>query len=209
MRFGARMMLLACCAGPAVAAMLVTGSGPANAAPLTPGVSGAASFGHPGPGRWGGPGPGGYGSGGHGQPNCDRRQLERWDVNGTNTVNVVYSGGTATYGVSFRQNGECLTGTLTDPNIPAPPAQQTGPIAGTVNGNTITFSFTYTYPNAPQGTRTFTGTINRFGAVSGGWNEAGGTEHLSGTWSLASRVDRACSWRVLRWQPRRECHVHS
>ena len=196
MRFGARTMLLACCAGPAVAAMLVSGSGPANAAPLTPVVSGGTSFGHPGP--WGGHGPG--------QFNCDRWQFERWDVNGTNTVNVVYSGGTATYGVTFRQNGECLGGTLTDNKIPNGP--KTGPISGTVNGSTITFSFKYTYTGATQGTRTFTGTINRFGAVSGTWNETG-TEGLTGTWSLAAKADRACSWRALRWQPWRGCHVHS
>jgi len=198
MRFGARMMLLACCAGPAMAAMLVTGSGSANAAPLTPAVSGGASFNPHGPGPWGGHGPG--------QFNCDRWQLERWDVNGTNTVNVVYSGGTATYGVTFQQNGECLRGTLTDNNIPNGP--KTGPIFGTVNGNNITFSFRYTYAGATQGTRTFTGTISRFGSVSGGWNETG-TEGLSGTWSLAAKADRACSWRTLRWQPWRGCHVHS
>lgn len=40
-----------CCGG-----MLVTGSGPANAAPLTPVVSGGTTFGHPGP--WGGHTPG-------------------------------------------------------------------------------------------------------------------------------------------------------
>lgn len=78
MRFGARMMLLACCAGPAMAAMLVTGSGSANAAPLTPAVSGGARFNPHGPGPWGGHGPG--------QRNCDRRRPERWNVNGTNTV---------------------------------------------------------------------------------------------------------------------------
>jgi hypothetical protein len=192
------MMLWACCAGPAVAAMLVTGSGQANAAPLTPVGSSGASFGPHGGGPWGGHGPS--------RPNCDRRQLERWDVNGTNTVNVVYSGGTATYGVTFRQDGECLGGTLTDPNIPNGP--KAGPITGTVDGNTITFSFKYTYTGANQGTRTFTGTINRFGSVSGAWNETG-TEGLSGTWSLASRVDRACSRHMLRRQPWRECAVHA
>jgi hypothetical protein len=104
-------------------------------------------------------------------------------------------GGTATYGVTFRQNGECLGGTLTDNNIPNGP--KTGSILGTVDGSNITFSFKYTY----------TGTINRFGAVSGTWNETG-TEGLTGTWSLATRAGRACSWRTLRWQPWRGCHVH-
>jgi hypothetical protein len=108
--------------------------------------------------------------------------------------------------VTFRQNGECLGGTLTDNNIPNGP--KTGPILGTVDGSNITFSFKYTYTGATQGTRTFTGTINRFGAVSGTWNETG-SEGLTGTWSLATKADRACSWRTLRWQPWRGCHVHS
>ena len=58
--------------------------------------------------------------------------------------------------MTFRQDGECLGGTLTDANIPNGP--KTGPIFGRVNGNTITFSFRYTYTGATQGTRTFTGT---------------------------------------------------
>lgn len=202
MRFGARMMLLACCAGPAVAAMLVTGSGPANAAPLTPVVNGVSSF-HPPHGN----GPQGPGQrGGHGRHGCDRRQLERWDLNGGNTVDLAYNGGTAAYAVSFRQDGSCLGGTLTDTNIPNGP--QTGPIVGTVKGNDVTFSFTYTYIGSHQGTRTFTGTISRRGTVSGTWDETG-SEGLSGTWSLASRADRACSPRVLRWNPWRECTVRS
>jgi hypothetical protein len=109
--------------------------------------------------------------------------------------------------VTFQQNGECLRGTLTDNNIPNGP--KTGPIFGTVSGNNITFSFRYIYAGATQGTRTFTGAISRFGSVSGGWNETG-TEGLSGTWSLAAKADRACSWRrTLRWHPWRGCHVHS
>ena len=104
MRFGARMMLWACCAGPAVAAMLVTGSGPANAAALTPVVSGSSSF-HPPHGN----GPHGPG---RGRANCDRWQLERWDLNGSNTVDLVYNNGNFTYGVTFRQDGSCLGGTL-------------------------------------------------------------------------------------------------
>jgi hypothetical protein len=193
MRFGARMILWACCAGPAVAAMLLTGSGPANAAPVTPAVSSGVSF-----GPWGGHGPG--------RRDCERWQLERWDVNGTNTVDVVYTGGTATYSVTFQQDGSCLRGTLTDLNIPNGP--KTGPIFGTVDRNNITFSFRYTYIGANQGTRTFTGSISRSGGVSGTWNETG-SEGLSGTWSLASRVDHACSRRMLWWQPWRLCPVHS
>ena len=168
MRIGARMMLLACCAGPVAAAMLVTGSGPANASPLTPAVNGGISF-IPGGGHGGGHGPGGgYGpgggrgpGGGHGRPGCDQRQLERWDLNGGNTVDLAYTGGTATYAVTLRQEGSCLGGTLTDLGIPNGP--QTGPIFGTVNGDNVTFSFKYTYIGSHQGTRTFTGTIDRRG----------------------------------------------
>jgi hypothetical protein len=108
-----------------MAAMLVTGSGPANAAPLTPVVSGGVSFNPHGPGPWGGHGPG--------QLNCDRWKLERWNVNSADTVNLVYSGGTAAYGVTFQQDGECLRSTLTDNNVPNGP--KTGPIFGTINGN--------------------------------------------------------------------------
>jgi len=199
MRFGARMMLLACCAGPAVAAMLVTGSGSANAAPLTPGVSSGPSFGPHGGGPWGGHGPG--------QRNCDRRQLERWDVNGNNVVEYVF-GGTHnfTYAMTFQQNGSCLTGTLTDNNIPNGP--KTGPIFGTVNQNQITFSYRYTFAGENQGTRTFTGAIGRSGAVNGTWTETG-TEGASGTWSLEYKARQACPPHVLRWQPWRECPVHS
>jgi hypothetical protein len=215
------MMLWACCAGPAVAAMLVTGSGPANAAGLTPaGI--AASNAHPtygpggggpggGHGPWGGGPVGGHGpwgggpGGGHG-PNCDSWQLERWDVGGTNTVDLTYNGGNYTYGVHIRQDGGCIRGTLTDLGIPNGPT--TGPIFGTINGNQITFSFRYTYTGEVQGLRTFTGFIGRSGAVSGNWSETG-PENGHGSWQLANRADRACSPHMLRWQPRRLCPVHS
>jgi hypothetical protein len=226
MRLGARMMLWACCAGPAVAAMLVTGSGPANAAGLTPaGIAASNAHPHQGPGGGGpgsghgpggggpgsgfGPGGGGFGpGGGHGPggPNCDRRQLERWDVGGANTIDLTYNAAPFTYGVHIRQDGGCIRGTLTDIGIPSGPT--TGPIFGTINGNQITFSFRYTYTGQTQGTRTFTGFIGRSGAVSGNWGETG-PEHGHGTWQLASRADRACSPHVLRWQPWRLCPVHS
>jgi hypothetical protein len=194
------MMLWACCAGPAVAAMLVTGSGPANAAGLTPTVSAGNSF-HPGPGG------GGFGPGGHnpGRPNCNRRQLERWDAGGPNTVALIYNGGNYTYGVTIHQNGGCLSGTLTDLGIPNGPT--TGPIFGTIKGNQLTFSFRYTYTGERQGLRTFTGAIGRSGAVNGTWDETG-PEAGTGSWSLATKATRACSPRVLRWQPWRQCPVH-
>ena len=172
----------------------------ANAAALTPVVSGSSSF-HPPHGN----GPHGPGRG-RGRANCDRWQLERWDLNGSNTVDLVYNNGNFTYGVTFRQDGSCLGGTLTDLGIPNGPT--TGPIRGTVNGNQVTFSFRYTYTGSNQGTRTFTGTIGRSGAVNGTWSETG-TERGSGPWSPANRADRACPPHVLRWQPWRQCPVHS
>ncbi len=228
MRLGARMMLWACCAGPAVAAMLVTGSGPANAAGLTP-VGGAGSSFHPhnpggngpggnGPGGQGptGNGPGGFGPGGSGPGGngpggrgCDPRQLERWDLNGNhgiNTVVLTYNGGTFTYGVNIRQDGSCIRGTLTDLGIPNGPT--TGPIFGTINGSQVTFSFRYTYTGEIQGLRTFSGAIGRSGAVNGTWSETG-SENGHGTFALADKAIRACSPHVLRWQPWRSCPVHS
>ena len=206
MRLGARMMLWACCAGPAVAAMLVTGSGPANAAGLTPAGSAVSSFRphDPGPGG-GGPG-GGFGGRGPGRPGCDARQLERWDLNGSNTVVLSYNGSPFTYSVNIRQDGGCIRGTLTDLGIPNGP--KTGPIFGTINGSQVTFSFRYTYTGESQGIRTFSGAIGRSGAVNGTWSETG-TENGHGTFALTDKAIRACSPHVLRWQPWRSCPVHS
>jgi hypothetical protein len=206
MRLGARMMLWACCAGPAVAAMLVTGSGPANAAGLTPAGSAVSSF---GPGGGGPGGGGGFGGRGPGRPGCDTRQLERWDLNGNhgnNTVVLNYNGTTFTYGVHIRQDGGCIRGTLTDLGIPNGPT--TGPIFGTINGSQVTFSFRYTYNGEVQGLRTFSGAIGRSGAVNGTWSETG-SENGHGTFALANNAIRACSPHVLRWQPWRSCPVHS
>ena len=68
--------------------------------------------------------------------------------------------------MTFKQNGSCLTGTLTDPNIPSN-LPQSGPINGTIRGNAVTFSFAYPASMTLQGTRTYTGTISGRGAVSG------------------------------------------
>jgi hypothetical protein len=91
--------------------------------------------------------------------------------------------------VTFKQFGSCLSGTLTDSYYPT-----TGPISGTVNRNHVTFSFSYP-SGSIQGTRTFTGTINRWGAVSGTWSETG-TENGTGTFTLARHAATACPW----WQ---------
>lgn len=185
MRFGKRAALWALCAGPAVAAMVVTGAGAANAAATTPAAHKTAST-------------------RHFPYYCNPWQLERWDLNGDNTVNAVYQGHTFTYTVHFRQDGSCLGGQLTDTYWPG---TLTGPIYGTVSRNHVTFSFTYP-STGHQGTRTFTGTINRYGAVAGTWSETG-SENGSGTWALGTNADQACPpwWRI--WRAWRGCHVRS
>ena len=145
--------------------------------------------------------PGNNGPHGSSHPNCSKWQLERWNLNGSNTITAVYQGANFTYAVTFKQNGSCLTGTLTDSYIPAP-----GPISGTIRGNTVTFSFTY--PTNVQGKRTYTGTISRRGAVSGSWSQTGTQVPDNGTWSLGSKANHACP-RFWWWNPRHECFVRS
>jgi hypothetical protein len=193
MRFAAKMTLWAC-AAPAVAALLLTGAGAANAAVAAPAALSGAAHGPHGPG---GPGPG---------PHCNWWQLERWNVNGYNTVELKFGTGNFTYAVHFKQNGSCLGGTLTDTGLPS--GSQVRTISGTVNGSYITFSVPY--PGAPGGiwgVRTFSGNINKHGDVRGTWSETG-TEHGSGTWTLAYNAHSACS-HYYWWDPQRECHVFS
>jgi hypothetical protein len=131
-------------------------------------------------------------------PGCNPWAPEHWNLNGSNTVKATYLGGNFTYSVTFKQTGSCLSGTLTDSLFPT-----TGPIRGTVNKNYITFSFRYP-SSGSQGTRTFHGTINKWGAVGGYWSETG-TEHGSGTWTLAKKAGLACPW--AWWNPRAACFV--
>ena len=169
--------MLRTCAGLAVAAGLVAGgAGVASAATTSPTT--AQSNHHPA---------------------CNPWARERWNLNGNNKVNAVYLGTTYTYSVTFKQAGSCLGGTLTDTYYAG---TATGPIWGTVNKNSVTFSFAYP-SGSVQGTRTFTGTINRWGAVSGTWSETG-SEQGSGTWTLAKHAAHACPW---WWGPRAACQV--
>ena len=106
---------------------------------------------------------------------------------------------------NFVQNGSCLTGRLTDTFIPAR-GPQSGPVYGTVRGNSVTFSFTYS--TNVQGTRTYHGTINRWGAVSGNWIQTGTQVPNNASWSLAYKAAHACP-RFWWWSPRHECFVGS
>jgi hypothetical protein len=169
MRFRTKAAIMAAFAGPAIAGLILTGAGSANAAVTTantPHTSSDPFF-----------------------QFCSPYNLERWDFRGSNTVDLTFGTTPYTYAVHFDQRGSCLSGWLTDTNIPNGP--QTGPIHGYVFRNYVRFSFTYTYTGETQGTRTYTGTISRWGGVSGSWSD-GGTDHSTGTWSLAHGVRRAC-----------------
>ena len=165
--------------------MVLTGAGAANAAAAAPAAHSAATYNPWGPG-----------------PHCSWWERERWNLNGNNTVKLVYNSGNYTYAVYFKQNGSCLGGTLIDLGLP--PGSRNLTITGKVDDNRVTFSVTY--PGV-QGTRTFTGKINWHGDVSGNWSETG-TENGSGPWYLVYGVDHACS-HYYWWDPQRECHVFS
>ncbi|HEY3650720.1 MAG TPA: hypothetical protein VGL33_22340 [Streptosporangiaceae bacterium] len=177
-----------------MAATLITGSSAASAAVLTPVPGGIVNNGPHGTS---------HPNYGPSHPNCSKWQLERWNLNGSNTIAAVYQGAVFNYTVTFRQNGSCLTGTLTDPYLPAT-GPQSGPISGTIRGNTVTFSFTY--PTNVQGKRTYTGTISRQGAVSGSWSQTGTQVPNNGTWSLGTKANHACP-RFWWWNPRHVCFV--
>jgi hypothetical protein len=167
-----------------------TGASAASASVLTPVSNSGVAFGPHNPGH----------------PNCSGWQPERWNLNGNNTITAVYNNQNYYCTVTFVQNGNCLTGTLNDPNIPSP-LPTSGPIFGTIRGNAVTFSFAYPASMTVQGTRTYTGTINRRGAVSGTWSD-GGHRALHRTWSLGTKANRACP-RFWWWNPRHESFVRS
>jgi hypothetical protein len=167
---------MAAFAGPAIAALIMTGAGPANAA-VTTTTAPTASTWQP------------Y------YPYCSQWNLERYDFRGDNTVQLHLNGTTYDYAVHFNQQGSCLSGWLKDTYIPNNYNEYL-PLHGTVFRNHVTFSVTYTYPGEIQGTRTFTGTIGYWGWVSGTWSETG-SEGGSGNWSLQNAVRLACP----NWYP--------
>jgi hypothetical protein len=179
---GITRTVLRTCAGLAVAAGLVAGgAGVASAATVTPAANTTANnFGH----------------------GCNPWQREHWNLNGRNKVEAVYLGNTYTYKVTFKQFGSCLTGTLTDGYYL--PNGTTGPIWGTINKNHVTFSFAYP-SGSVQGIRTYTGTINRWGAVSGNWTQTG-SQGGGGTFTLARHANFACPW-WDRWNHNATCRV--
>jgi hypothetical protein len=174
MRFAAKMMITAAFTGPAIAALILTGAGSASAA-VTTTTSSSGVF-SPFCNQY----PNQYGYNGYNQ-----FQQSQWNLSGSNTLRVKFEVNTYNYPVLLTQRGNCLRGTLTDPG-----ASFTGRIRGTIYGNFLTFSVTYP-SGSKQGTRTFNGTINRWGHVSGSWSETG-SENASGSWWLTRSASQGC-----------------
>jgi hypothetical protein len=190
MRFGIKAAFTAAVAGPAIAAVMLTGVGPANAAVTTAKAPTTSSWG--------------------GFQNCNpwfqnqnpfRNQREQWNLSGDNTVVVNENGSSMTwsYSVDFTQRGGCLSGTLDDGYFPF-----AGPLHGTVSGNHVTFTFRYP-GSGSQGTRTYNGYIDRHGDVFGTWSDSG--DGASGTWHLTGDAHHACQ-RYFWWAPNRACFLY-
>jgi hypothetical protein len=186
MRFGIKAAITAAVAGPAIAALMLTGAGPANAAVTTATAHTSTS---------------GFNPFCFNQFRNPFNQRQEWSLRGDNTVDLWFEGKEFTYAVQFDQRGSCLSGTLTDLGLPS--GEQALRVHGTVFGNHVTFSVTY--PTNFQGTRTFNGYISRHGDVFGMWNETG-TENGSGNWSLARDAHHACQ-RFEWWSPNRACFL--
>jgi hypothetical protein len=186
MRFGAKALITAALVGPAMAALILTGAGAANAA-VTTATAHTTSDGM-------------YGNCNQYQHPSGHNQFQQnqWNLTGSNTVKVKFEVNTYDYPVYFTQQGSCLTGRMTDPG-----ASFSGRIHGTVYGNFIIFSITYP-SGSKQGTRTFNGTINRSGRVSGSWSETG-SEVGSGSWSLSRPAQRGCQMNY-QWNQSQGCY---
>ncbi len=166
MKRGPNITLWSCCFGLALAAMATIGAASAAAAPAGFAAQRAASA----------------ESDPAAQSDCTAGQSQQWDLNGANEVDVAYDGSTFVYSVTVTQNGSCLSGTLDDPYYPT-----SGPISGTVSGDSITFTFSYP-SGSIQGTRTYTGTISQSGVASGTWTQTGDESPDNGTWTLADKA---------------------
>jgi hypothetical protein len=185
MRSAAQAMITAALAGPAMAALILTGAGAANAAVTT---TTAHTTSNSGPNyQYCNQYQNQYGQNQYGQNQFQQGQFQQgqWNLSGFNTVEVKFEVNTYDYPVYLTQQGNCLSGTLTDQD-----ASFSGRIHGTVYGNFVIFSITYP-SGSKQGTRTFNGTINQWGHVSGSWSETG-SENAAGSWSLSRPANRGC-----------------
>ncbi len=105
-----------------------------------------------------------------------------WNVTGTYTFDTIYLGNPYNYSVTLSQSVNIITGSLDDSYGPG----VLPIINGSLSGNTITFSVNYG-SSSSQGTRTFTGTIDSSGHMTGKWTETG-PEKGSDTWSATVGV---------------------
>ncbi len=196
MRFGAKALITAAFAGPAMAALILTGAGAANAATTSSGqfnqFCNLTPFPNQFPNQFQNQFP---------QNKFPRNQFQQglWNLSGYNTLAVKFEVNTYDYPVYFNQQGTCLTGWLKDPG-----ASFRGQINGTIYGNFITFSVTYP-PGSKQGTRTWNGTISGSGRVSGSWSETG-SEVGSGSWWLSNPASLGCQ---MNFQFNRHNHNHN
>ncbi|MGH3257476.1 MAG: hypothetical protein ACRDOU_19140 [Streptosporangiaceae bacterium] len=187
MRFATKAAITAAFAGPAIAALMLSGAGSASAAVTTATAhttSSSGSFSR-------------FCNQYQNQHEQNQFQRNQWNLSGSNTVKVKFEVNTYDYPVYFTQQGNCLTGTMTDPG-----ASFSGRVHGTVYGNFVVFSITYP-SGSKQGTRTFNGTINQWGHVSGSWSETG-SENGSGSWSLSRSAHRGCQMNYS-WNQNKGC----
>jgi len=117
---------------------------------------------------------------------------QQWQLNGPNKVVLTYAGSQYTYKVQFRTllfrgphgiKVELLTGKLRDTYEPKALTMR---LSGSISGNKVVFSVSYPSkgPDAGnQGVRTFKGTIDKHGKVTGTWSETG-SEAGSGPFHL-------------------------
>lgn len=117
------------------------------------------------------------------------------DVTNTYKFDILYSGNHYYYQVELVQSGDSVTGTLTDNYLPAQYPDKDLPVSGTVSGNSIVLNIVY--PGPSWGTRTYVGTIDGSGFMSGTWSDDG-TDYASGTWSTsegnATTIYATCEW---------------
>lgn len=99
------------------------------------------------------------------------RSGEKFDVTGEWQFTVELSAGTGSPTFTFKQDGEKLTGTYKGQLGEAP-------LAGTVKGNAISFSFKVS--GAFEGTATYTGTIESENSMKG---TAEYGDAATGTWT--------------------------
>lgn len=118
-----------------------------------------------------------------------------WDIAGAYTFHIHYSDNDYYYPVTLTQSESNITGTLTDNYLPSQYPDKVLTLTGTITGDD--FTFTVQYPGNFWGKRTFTGSVDSSGGLSGGWVDDG-TGSGAGTWSTsdgtAQKVYETCTW---------------